>query len=104
MLLLFLVPLPVLGGCANPTGMQAGRLDGVRAGMTREELLQLLGAPQRQEAYGATEFWIYSTDGTSTTALLDFTPVAIVDGRVTGTGRTLYDAVVRAHTKQTPPH
>jgi hypothetical protein len=61
-----------------------------------------MGPPQRQETYGATEFLIYSTDGTSNTALLNFTPVAIVDGRVTGTGRVLYDAVVEAHRSAAP--
>ena len=35
----------------------------------------------------------------STTALLDFIPIAVADGRVTGTGRKLYDAVVQAHTR-----
>jgi hypothetical protein len=67
--------------------------------MTRDEVLQIMGPPQRQEIYGATEFLIYSTDGRSTTALLDFTPIAIVDGRVTGKGRSLYEAVVQANSK-----
>jgi hypothetical protein len=65
--------------------------------MTRDQVLELLGPPQRQEMHGLTEFLIYSTDGKSATALLDFMPIAIVDGRVTGTGRSLYEAVVQAH-------
>jgi SmpA/OmlA family protein len=89
----------LLAGCANTAGMTAAKLDDVRAGMTREEVLAILGSPQRHETYGSTQFMIYSTDGTSNTALLDFTPIAVVDGRVTGTGRRLYDAVVQAHTK-----
>jgi hypothetical protein len=68
--------------------------------MTRDEVLQIMGPPQRQEIYGSTEFLIYSTDGRSTAALLDFTPIAIVDGRVTGTGRSLYEAVVQVHSKR----
>jgi hypothetical protein len=87
------------GGCTNPASMQATRLDSVRAGMTRDEVLEILGPPQRQEVYGSTEFLIYSSDGMSTTALLDFIPIAVADGRVTGTGRKLYDAVVHAHTR-----
>jgi hypothetical protein len=85
------------GGCADLAGMRTGSLASVRAGMTREEVIAILGAPQRQETYASTEFLIYSTDGASTTALLDFTPIAIVDGRVTGTGRSLYDAVKQVH-------
>jgi len=98
--LLFGLLLSVIqGGCANTANMQVARLDSMRPGMTREEVLEILGLPQRQETYGSTEFWIYSSDGTSTTALLDFTPIAIVDGRVTGTGRKLYEAVVEAHSR-----
>jgi hypothetical protein len=94
-----LLALMLLAGCAKSAGEAAAKLADVRAGMTREEVLATLGTPQRQERYGLTEFLIYSTDGSSTTALLDFTPIAIVEGRVTGTGRKLYDAVVEAHTR-----
>ena len=87
-------------GCANPGSMQTANLDSVRVGMTRDQVLEIMGQPQRQEAYGSTEFLIYSTDGTSNTALLDFTPIAIVDGRVTGSGRRLYAAVVQAHSRE----
>jgi hypothetical protein len=97
---LVLFAFVVTNGCTNPGTMQGTRLDSIRAGMTREDVLDILGPPQRQEIYGPTEFLIYSTDGTSSTALLDFTPIAIVDGRVTGKGRTLYEAVVQAHSKQ----
>jgi outer membrane protein assembly factor BamE (lipoprotein component of BamABCDE complex) len=91
--------LMLLTGCVNSLEISPTRLESVRAGMTRDEVLLLLGLPQRQESYGSTEFLIYSTDGRSTTALLDFTPIAVVDGRVTGTGRELYDAVVQAHSR-----
>jgi hypothetical protein len=96
-LLFGLLVLFVLNGCTDP--MQSARLESVRPGMTRNEVLQIMGPPQRQEIHGSTEFLIYSTDGRSTIALLDFTPIAIVDGRVTGTGRSLYEAVVQAHSK-----
>ena len=99
-LLFVLFAFVVADGCANSGTMQVERLDSIRAGMTREEVLDILGPPQRQETHGSTEFLIYSTDGTSSTVLLDFTPIAIVDGRVTGKGRSLYEAVVQAHSKQ----
>ena len=84
------------GGCLDPAAIPIANLSKIRPGMTREEVIATLGDPQRQEMYASTEFLIYSTDGTSNTALLNFTPVAIVDGHVTGTSRVLYDAVVRA--------
>jgi hypothetical protein len=98
------VPMLVQGGCTNPASTQATRLESVRAGMTRQEVLEIMGPPQRQEVYGSTEFLIYASDGMSTTALLDFTPIALVDGRVTGTGHKLYDAVVQAHTRYRTEH
>jgi hypothetical protein len=84
------------GGCTDPMTIPVAGLSQIRAGMTRQEVLDIMGPPQRQETYASTEFLIYSSDGASNTALLNFTPVAIVDGRVTGTGRVLYDAVVHA--------
>src|SRR5262245_65800916 len=89
----------LLSGCTDPSSTQSARLDSVRPGMTRDQVLEIMGPPQRQEIYGPTEFLIYSTDGRSATALLEFTLIAIVDGRVTGTGRSLYEAVVQAHSK-----
>jgi outer membrane protein assembly factor BamE (lipoprotein component of BamABCDE complex) len=70
----------------------------VEVGMSRQEVLTILGQPQRQETYGSTEFLIYSNDGSSNVALINFTPIAVVEGRVTGIGRQLYDAV--AHAKE----
>jgi hypothetical protein len=92
----------VLGGCATSAEMTAANLGDVKPGMAREEVLAMIGPAQREERYGSIEFLIYSTDGTSTIALLNFTPIAIVDGRVTGTGRQLYDAVVQAHASGEP--
>lgn len=85
------------GGCTDSATIPVANLPHIQAGMTRAEVLTMMGNPQRQETYGSTEFLIYSTDGSSNTALLNFTPIAIVDGRATGTGRVLYDAVVHAH-------
>lgn len=91
--------LVLFGACADPSAEWMTNLSNVKVDMTREEVIAIMGPPQRHELHGSTEFLIYATDGKSTTALLDFTPVAIVDGRVTGIGRGLYEAVVRARTK-----
>jgi hypothetical protein len=92
--------LAVQSGCVEPAAIQSEKFSAIRAGMARQEVLEVLGPPQRQEIYGPTEFLIYSTDGMSHTALIDFTPIAIVDGHVTGTGRSLYAAVVEAHSNR----
>lgn len=95
--------LLLLAACSAFKEDTAAKVARVQAGMARADVLALLGPPQRREEYGGTEFLIYSTDGTSSTALLEFTPIAVVDGRVTGTGRPLYEAVVQAHTRQPRP-
>ena len=97
----------LLNGCADPAAIPAGNLTQIQPrqiqpgqihpGMTRQEVLAALGPPERQEIYGTTEFLIYSADGNTDTAQPNFIPVAIVDGRVTGTGRAFYDAMVQAN-------
>jgi hypothetical protein len=71
----------------------------VEVGMSESQVLALMGQPQRRESQGGTEFLIYATDDRSTTVLLNFIPIAVVDGRVTGIGRHVYDHVVRAKTR-----
>jgi len=88
------------GGCTDPAAIPVANLTQIHPGMTRQEVLGALGPPQRQEIYGTTEFLIYSADGKNDTALLNFIPVAIVDGRVTGTGRAFYDAIVEANRRR----
>jgi outer membrane protein assembly factor BamE (lipoprotein component of BamABCDE complex) len=84
---------PAANPVANLTQINPGQ---IHPGMTRQEVLAALGPPQRQEIYGTTEFLIYSTDGNTDSAQSNFLPVAIVDGRVTGTGRAFYEAIVQA--------
>jgi hypothetical protein len=82
---------PLANPVANLTQINPGQ---IHPGMTRQEVLAALGPPQRQEIYGTTEFLIYAADGNTDSA--QFLPVAIVDGRVTGTGRAFYEAIVQA--------
>jgi hypothetical protein len=85
------------GGCSGNAGNQAAEgLMNVEVGMTESQVLAIMGQPQRRESQGGTEFLIYATDNGSTAALLNFIPIAMVDGRVTGIGRHVYDHVVRA--------
>jgi hypothetical protein len=87
-------------GCSEKPGDKASAgLMNVEVGMSESQVLALMGQPQRRESQGGTEFLIYATDDRSTTALLNFIPIAMVDGRVTGIGRHVYDHVVRAKTR-----
>ena len=87
--------LAMVAGCSGKRDPSTTAMK-VEVGMTENEVLAIMGPPIRREVHGGTEFLIYSADGVSETAILNFVPIAIVDGRVTGAGRNLYDAVIRA--------
>ena len=90
-----LVVMSLLTGCAETFGDNAGaRLTEVEVGMTQSQVVSILGEPQRRETYGGTEFLIYPTGSIS--GAPNFMPIAVVGGRVTGIGRTVYDNVVRS--------
>jgi hypothetical protein len=65
-----------------------------KVGMSQNQVVAILGEPQRRETYEGTEFLIYPTD--SGGGALNFMPIAIVGERVTGIGRNVYDNVVRS--------
>jgi hypothetical protein len=71
----------------------------VELGMSQSQVLAIMGEPQRRETHGGTEFLLYATEEGDKTALLHFIPIAIVDGRVTGLGRHVYDHVVQSKAK-----
>ena len=82
-------------GCSETSSNDAGaRLLDLEVGMTQTQVVAILGEPQRRETYGGTEFLIYPTGPNS--SALNFMPIAVVDGRVTGIGRNIYDNVVRS--------
>jgi hypothetical protein len=90
----------LLAGCGYVVG-EANRtkLNSVQVGMSRDELLAIMGAPSKREAYGRTEFLMYRTPLTNPVGINEqdfFTPVAIVDGRVVGWGRNYYDNAMKA--------
>jgi hypothetical protein len=92
--------LLTIAGCSvNGSVTASAKVMTVETGMNQNEVLAIMGPPLRREIHGGTEFRIYSIDGVSETALLNFVPIAMVNGRVTGIGRNLYDAVVRAKTQ-----
>ncbi len=89
----------LLGGCALNAAITRGRLNNLRIGMTKQEVIQTMGSPIQVEAYQfqpgvQTEFLFYRTDyhldmaGEPHETLV---PVAIENGLVQGWGRNYYD-------------
>jgi hypothetical protein len=79
----------LMAGCATTSGGApdaSANIGNVEIGMTQEQLLSILGQPKLRESYGATEFLIYDVGSSGM-------PIAIVNGRVTGIGRNVYDLV-----------
>ena len=66
----------------------------VKIGMSRDEVVALMGQPQKRETYGKTEFLIYQTNEAG-----NFTPIGIVDGKVVGWGRNYYDNAAYSNVK-----
>jgi len=82
-------------GCEGwQSGSHTRALMKVQVGMSRDEVIALMGQPQKREAYGKTEFLIYRTDFAGTGEAENFTPIAIADGKVVGWGRNYYDNAV----------
>jgi hypothetical protein len=90
------VVVSLLAGCAQwQSSVNAFNTIRLQVGMTRDDVIATMGKPQIREAYGRTEFLIYRTDLPVSAGSADFTPVALVAGKVTGWGRDLYDQTRR---------
>ena len=90
-------------GCQEFVGSQSAShtkaLMKVQVGMSRDEVVALMGQPQKREAYGKTEFLIYQTEYRGINEAGNFTPIGIVDGKVVGWGRNYYDNAVYSNVK-----
>ena len=73
------------GPYLSPAASQA--LTTIKMGMTREEVISLLGPPAKQQFFGKTELLTYQPDWTTAKAS-DFNPIGIEFGRVSGFGLT----------------
>ena len=115
---LFLIVL-FLVGCAGSPAWESMQISNTRSeaeennanlmkvqiGQSKEELLQIMGAPVKREAYqlgdnNIIEFLLYRTSGWDSRQTSDtdsqFTPIAIKENKVSGWGRNYYDNVVRS--------
>ena len=57
----------------------------LEVGITKEEVIQIMGEPDKREAFGQDELWFYLTNAWVGPPR-DYTPVAIRDGKVIGWG------------------
>jgi outer membrane protein assembly factor BamE (lipoprotein component of BamABCDE complex) len=82
--------------CSTQEHYRTKGLMKLQLGMSKEEVLSIMGTPQRQESYGDTEVLFYTTDEFSDRKETD-TPLTITRGRLVGWGHLDYERVVRAH-------
>ena len=87
----------VLGGCGGSmqvhqsNALVSGR---IKIGMKRDDVVWLLGSPQRTETKGPTEFLFYTPVWYVSPLLVKSqNPVAIRDGLVVGLGQSYYDVM-----------
>lgn len=76
----------VVAGCAT-----AGQISGVRLGMTKQEVIAVMGPPVSVSAKGRTEYLNYALSETDDQELYGITKpyyVRLVDGHVESYGRT----------------
>jgi outer membrane protein assembly factor BamE (lipoprotein component of BamABCDE complex) len=63
----------------------------LEVGMSKEQLTAIMGKPNMSKVRDSDEWWFYRTDGVLTAYNpKDYTPVCLVDGKVTGWGRKHY--------------
>ena len=82
--------------CSTQEHYRTKSLMKLQLGMSKQEVLSIMGTPQRQESYGDTEVLFYTTDEFGDRKETD-TPLTMTRGRLVGWGHLDYERVVRAH-------
>ena len=67
----------------------------IQPGMSREEIIRLLGQPFREERHGTTDFLFYQTAWQVAERATTRSPIALVGDKVVGLGTAYYDNFVR---------
>jgi hypothetical protein len=83
--LFVLAALALLAGCAT-----ADRMNGLSIGMTREQVISVMGAPDTTGAQGNNEYLIYRLSDTKLESLVGFTEPYVVElkeGKVDAFGK-----------------
>lgn len=85
------------GGCGIARTMSISQsranLAKLEIGMTKDQVIAVMGEPRSREAYPNVEFLMYQTELEDVYQRTDerITPVAFVNGRVVGWGRNYYE-------------
>jgi len=100
-LFVLLAALALLPGCGIYSSVRASMrnddLMKLQVGMSRGDVIRVMGEPQKREMYGNEEYLLYKTANEDFVGeSVNYTPVAILDGRVVGWGRNYYDNAVRS--------
>lgn len=84
----FLIPTAFIGGCVGLTAAaNRDNLNKLEIGMSKNEVLKIMGKPHQREADGQYEWWLYLTDAWRS---IDYTPLAFENSRLIGWGRNFY--------------
>ena len=101
-LLSFVLTNLILVGCHGATASQNNsNLLKLEIGDTKSTVLAIMGNPHRNEKYQIEnhtyDVWFYRTAHTPDDRETDdeFTPIVIIDGKVTGWGRNFYDNTIK---------
>ena len=68
----------------------------LNVGMSRDEVLSILGTPYKREVYDDREFLIYKTNHVARSEKERFTPILLKSGKVIGWGRNYYDDTIKS--------
>ena len=68
----------------------------IEIGMTREEVINMVGNPTEQQIVDGTEFLFYYVDWINKSAAVERSPVALVNGKVIAMGKSHYEQFLRA--------
>ncbi|MHB9020118.1 MAG: DUF3192 domain-containing protein [Minisyncoccota bacterium] len=94
--LLLLLLVPMLNGCGLAMLVKDSenrdKLNQLEVGMSKQQVIEIMGNPYRREAYSNTEYLLYATDrwNRSSDDAYAFTPIAIENGKVVGWGSNYF--------------
>ena len=96
---LFVVVVLLLTSC-NTSQIRSRRTNDkfmqLYVGMSRNDVLSMLGTPYSREVYENNEFLIYETNHLAPFEKGRFTPILLNSGKVVGWGRNYYDDAIKS--------
>ncbi|MCK5473097.1 MAG: DUF3192 domain-containing protein [Planctomycetes bacterium] len=88
----FLIPIVLIGGCVGLTAAaNRDNLNKLEIGMSKNEVLKIMGKPYQREAGEQCEWLFYLTTAEHFPRIdSDYTPLAFENSRLIGWGRNFY--------------